>query len=114
MLIAADRQFRRLAFAQLLEEGYSVLASPSLETALAYLLRGGEPPRLTVLDLHEQVVAGRQIDDLSQITGRAPLILCGGAMDRARLAQVSRTPALVMLRPFAIGDLLREVRRALP
>ena len=35
LLIAADRQFRRLAYAQLLEEGYSVLALPSLETALA-------------------------------------------------------------------------------
>ena len=113
LLIAADRQFRRLAFAQLLEEGYSVLALPSLETALAYLLRGGEPPRLAVLDLHEQMVAGRQIDDLSQITGRAPLILCGGAMNRATLTQADPPRATVLLRPFTVGDLLHQVRRAL-
>ncbi len=114
LLIAADRQFRRLVYAQLLEEGYSVLALPSLETALAHLLRGGEPPRLAVLDLHGQLVTGRQIDDLSQLTGRAPLILCGGALDRATLAQADLPPAGVLLRPFTVGDLLQEVRRALP
>ena len=114
LLIAADRQFRRLAYAQLLEEGYSVLALPSLETALAYLLRGGSPPRLAVLDLHGQDVTGRQIGDLSQLTVGAGLILCGGALDRAVLTQADLPPARVLLRPFAVGDLLQEVRRALP
>ena len=114
LLIAADRQFRRLVYAQLLEEGYSVLAVPALETALAHLLRGGEPPRLAVLDLHGQAVTGQQLHDLSQLTGRAPLILCGGALDRAALAQADPPPAAVLLRPFTVGDLVREVRRALP
>ena len=114
LLIAADRQFRRLVYAQLLEEGCSVLALPALETALAYLLRGGEPPRLTVLDLPGQEVTGSQLNDLSQLTGRAPLILCGGALDRATLAQANPPPTRTLLRPFTVGDLLQEVRRALP
>jgi len=113
LLIAADRQLRRLLYAQLLEEGYSVLALPSLETALAHLLRGGEAPRLTVLDLHGQAVTGQQVDNLSQLTGRAPLILCGGALDRATLTQAGLPPARVLLRPFTVGDLLHEVRRTL-
>ena len=113
LLIAADRQFRRLVYAQLLEEGFAVLALPALETALAHLLRGGEPPRLTVLDLHGQAVTGQQIDDLSRLTGQAPLILCGGALDRATLAHLGLLPAALLLRPFTVGDLLREVRRVL-
>jgi DNA-binding response OmpR family regulator len=111
LLIAADWQFRRLIYAQLLEEGYSVLALPALETALDYLLRSGEPPRLTVLDLHGQAVTGQQIRDLSKLTGRTPLILCGGAMDRSTLTQAGLPSARILLRPFAIGDLLQEVRR---
>lgn len=91
-----------------------MLALPAFETALTYLIRGGEPPRLTVLDLHGQAVAGWQIDDLLQLTGRAPLILCGGAMDRATLTQAGLPPTRVLLRPFTVGDLLQEVRRALP
>ena len=114
LLIAADRQFRRLVYAQLLEEGFSVLALPALEIALAHLLRGGEPPRLTVLDLQEQQVTGQQLDDLSQLTGRAPLILCGGALDRATLDQADLPSARVLLRPFTVGDLLQEVHGVLP
>jgi DNA-binding response OmpR family regulator len=113
LLIAADWQFRRLVYAQLLEEGYSVLALPALEAALIYLLRGGEPSRLTVLDLQGQEVTGQQLQDLAQLTGQAPLIVCGGAIDRVTLTQAG-VPAKVLLRPFTVGDLVHEVRNALP
>jgi len=112
-LIAADWQFRRLVYAQLLEEGYSVLALPALEAALVYLLRGGESSRLTVLDLLGQDVRGEQLKDLAQLTGGAPLIVCGGAIDRSTLAQEGVPPARVLLRPFSVGDLVHEVRRML-
>ena len=113
MLIAADWQFRRLVYAQLLEEGFSVLALPALEAALAYLLQGGEPSRLTVLDLQGQQATGAQLKDLSRLSGRAPLIVCGGALDRATLAQAGLPSARVMLRPFSVGDLVQEVQRVL-
>jgi len=113
LLIAADWQFRRLVYAQLLEEGYSVLALPALETALAYLLRGGEPSRLTVLDLKGQEVTGQQLEDLAQLTGRAHLILCGGVMDRAMMTQAGLPPARVLVRPLTVADLVHEVRRVL-
>ena len=61
-----------------------------------------------------QEVTGSQLNDLSQLTGRAPLILCGGALDRATLAQANPPPTRTLLRPFTVGDLLQEVRRALP
>ena len=113
LLIAADRQFRRLVYAQLLEEGCSVLALPALETALAHLLCGGEPSRLTVLDLQDQQVTLQQLQDLAQLTGQSPLILCGGALDRITLNQAGLPRAAVLLRPFSVGDLLQEVRRVL-
>jgi DNA-binding NtrC family response regulator len=113
LLIAADWQFRRLVYAQLLEEGCTVLALPALETALTYLLRGGEPSCLTVLDLQGQEATGQQLKELAQLTKRAPLILCGGAMDRAMLAQGGLPPAKVLLRPFTVGDLVHEVWRVL-
>jgi len=113
LLIAADEQFRRLVYAQLLAAGYAVLALPPLDTALAYLLRGGEPSRLTVLDLQGQQFSGQRLDELSRLTGRAPLILCGGALDRVTLTQVSLPSCQVLLRPFSVGDLVQEVQRVL-
>jgi hypothetical protein len=114
LLIAADRQFRRLVYAQLLEEGFSVLALPALANALAHLLRGGEPSRLTILDLQDQEVTAGQIADLWQLTGQAPLIVCAGVVDQALLHQMGLPPARVLLRPFSVGDVIDGVWRMRP
>lgn len=110
-LIAADWQFRALVRAQLLEEGFKVRAVPSLEIALAYLIRGEEGPCLIILDLQGQDVEAPTVSDLWRLTGEAPLLLCGGALDRAALDQGSLPPARVLLRPFRLRDLVKEVRR---
>jgi DNA-binding response OmpR family regulator len=113
LLIAADWQLRALVRAQLLEEGFDVRALPSLEIALAYLLRSGGQPRLTIVDTQGLQVEARQLSDLWQLTGQAPLILCGGALSRGLLAQESQLPAVVLLRPFRVGDLVAQVRKVL-
>ena len=113
LLIAADWQFRALVRAQLLELGYTVRALPSLEVGLAYLLRGGQQPRLTVLDTQGLEIEGPMLADLRRLTGGAPLILCGGAFNRPLLAQMEAPPDRTLLRPFRVGDLVEQVRRML-
>jgi DNA-binding response OmpR family regulator len=113
LLVAADWQLRALVRAQLLEEGYGVKALPSLDLALAHVLRTGELPRLTILDAQGIHIEAQDLARLQQLTGQAPLILCGGALSRAELSREDLPPARLMLRPFRVADLVAEVRRVL-
>ncbi len=113
LLIAADWQLRALVRAQLLEEGFDVRALPSLEIALAHLLRSGGQPRLTIVDTQGLQAEARQLSDLWRLTGHAPLILCGGALSGEALVQEGLVPAEVLLRPFRVGDLVAQVRKVL-
>jgi hypothetical protein len=79
---------------------------------MAYLLRGGEQPQLAVLDVREPRIEVKEINDLWQLTGQAPLILCGGTLSRALLADEDLPPVQVLLRPFRIGDIVERVRKA--
>jgi len=114
LLIAADWQLRALVRAQLLEEGYQVRALPSLNVALASLLRGAEPPCLTIVDMQGCRIEPCALADLWRLAGQAPLIVCGGAASQATLARKDLPPVQVLLRPFRVGDLVGQVRRALP
>jgi DNA-binding response OmpR family regulator len=113
LLIAADRRFRTLVRAQLLEEGFEVSAWPSLEYALAHLLRGGEPPQLIILDAEGIEIKARVVADVWQLTGQAPLLLCAGVYSRAELDREGFPPARVLLRPFRVEDVAQEVRKVL-
>lgn len=113
LLIAADWQLRALVRAQLLEEGFDVRALPSLEIALAHLLRSSGQPRLTIVDTQDLQVETRQLSDLWRLTGHAPLILCGGVLSGEALVQEGLAPAEVLLRPFRVGDLVAQVRKVL-
>jgi DNA-binding response OmpR family regulator len=113
LLIAADWQLRALAGAQLLEEGYSVRAVPSLDSALAYLVRSGKQPRLTILDTQGSGLDAGGLSGLWRLTGGAPLILCGGAFNGPALSQEGLPPVQVLLRPFRVGDLVEQVRKVL-
>jgi DNA-binding response OmpR family regulator len=113
LLIAADWQLRALVRAQLLEEGYAVRALPSLEIALAHLLRSGGQPRLTIVDTQGLQVEARQLVGLRRLTGQTPLILCGGVSGGGALAQEGLSPTEVLLRPFRVGDLVAQVRKVL-
>ena len=113
LLIAVGWQFRALVRAQLLEEGFEVRALPTLEAALAYLLRSGEQPRLTILDTQDVEIEARPLQDLWRLTGEAPLLLCRSALSQVTLSQEGMPPARVLLRPFRVGDVVQEVRRML-
>lgn len=113
LLIAAEWQLRALVRAQLLEEGYEVMALPSIEIGLAYLVRSNQMPRLAIVDVQRLKPEAQQISDLWQLTGQAPLILCGKASWRGEPVPQDLPPARVMLRPFCVGDLVEQVRRTL-
>jgi DNA-binding response OmpR family regulator len=110
LLISADWQFRALVYAQLQEEGFQVRALPSLEAALAAVMRGSERPRLMILDMQGIEAEAQVVTDLWRLTAEAPLILCGGPSSQARLSMQGLLPARVMLRPFRVDDLVKEVR----
>jgi len=113
LLIAEDWQFRALVRAQLLEEGFEIRALPTLETALAYLVRSGKQPRLTILDTQDVEIEARPLQDLWRLTGEVPLLLCGSALSQVTPSQEGMPPARVLLRPFRVGDVVQEVRRML-
>jgi DNA-binding response OmpR family regulator len=114
LLIASDWRFRALVRAQLLDEGYAVRTLPSLEIALAYLMRGGKQPRLTILDAQGNEIEAQVLPGLWRVAREAPLVLCGGMLSRAALDQEGLPPtAQVLLRPFRVGDLVEEVQRVL-
>jgi DNA-binding response OmpR family regulator len=109
LLIAADWRFRTLIRAQLLEEGFEVSAWPSLEYALAHLLRGGEPPQLIILDVEGIEINARVVADVWQLASQAPLVVCAGAYSQAQLGQDGFPPAQVLLRPFRVEDVVQQV-----
>lgn len=117
LLIASDWQFRALVRAQLIEAGYKVVAFPRLDVALAYLMHGpgvaggGEQPAATIVDLVGLGASVSALVDLWQLSGQAPLLLCGGILDRAVLDAAGLPPARVLTRPFSVGDVVSEVRR---
>lgn len=113
LLISSDWQMRTLARAELLEEGYEVKAWPSLEAAMAHLIRSDERPALTIVDAEGIETEPQVLSDLWQLTGRAPLLLCGGLLDRRLLDEAGLPPLEPLLRPFSVGELTERVRRLL-
>jgi DNA-binding response OmpR family regulator len=112
LLIAADWQFRALLRAQLVEEGFEVRSWPSLDTALLYLMRGGERLDAIVLDAESIEVESQNVSDLWRLAGTVPLLLCAGMSSRAELDPKDLPPATVLIRPFRVRDVVREVRKA--
>ena len=120
-VIAADWQFRALVNAQLLEEGFKVRPLPSPEAALQDLVLGSEKARLIILDTKDLDFETEVVADLLQLMGKVPFVLCGDALSRSSLNRVVASqgitsregtgPVRVLLRPFRVGDLVREVRR---
>jgi DNA-binding response OmpR family regulator len=112
LLIAADWHLRALVRAQLLEEGFEVRALPALEVALAHLKAGGERPGLILLDTQGVAFDAQAVSELRQVSGPAPLILCGGAWSQVEARQEGLAAARVLRRPFRVGDLVEEVWRS--
>ncbi len=114
LLIAADWRFRVLVRSQLLEEGYRVTALSSLGHAIALLQRNREQPQVIVLDAQGMGVDAGPLRDLWRLTGEPAMVFCGGMVSRSALAQEEVVPAVVLLRPFTVGEVVEEVRKLIP
>lgn len=114
LLIAADWQFRALVRSELLEEGYRVTALPSLGYAVAFLRRTRERPQVIVLDARGMEVGAGALPELSSLTGESAIVFCDSRASRSVSAQEDAEPAVVLLRPFTVGEVVEEVRKLIP
>ena len=107
LLVIPDRRLRAYALAELVEQGYEVIAVPQARHARA-LLGAGISPRLLVVDLFGLPENGGAVRDLLD---RSPdrLLVLVGALEKT---EAERLPALRVLgRPFTVGQLVERIQR---
>ncbi len=109
LLVIPDHRLRAFALAELLEQGYEVMAVPRARHARA-LLRAGVSPRLVIVDL---VGLAENGDALRDLLGDSPerLLVLVGALERQEVAHLP--PCRVLGRPFTVGQLVERVQRLL-
>lgn len=106
LLVVPDRRLRAFLLAQLQEEGYRVVAVPTVRHARLVLWQGISP-RLVVLDLADL----REPDEALQrllAEASAPVLAAAGAVDRERAQRLGVTE--VIARPFTVAQLVARVR----
>jgi DNA-binding response OmpR family regulator len=106
LLIIPDRRLRAFILAQLTEEGYRVVAVPTVRHG-RFLLQRGEAPRLVVLDL-----AGLKEPDeavIQLLSGiQARVLAAVGILERERAQRLGIGETIV--RPFTIARLVEHIR----
>lgn len=107
LLVIPDRRLRAYALAELVEQGYEVIAVPRARHARA-LLRAGASPRLLVVDLFGLPENGDAVRDLLDRPSDRLLVLVG-ALERKEVQGLP--PPHVLGRPFTVGQLVERIRR---
>lgn len=107
VLLAPEWQPRALLRAQLIEEGYEVLATDAWPAARRYL-RPGIKPRLVVVDLRGLPEPDRVLEDLSVVMKpeRVFVLTALGTVDRQR---IERLGFHVIVRPTSIRDIVKAL-----
>jgi DNA-binding NtrC family response regulator len=109
VFLDADWQSRALIRAQLIEEGFEVVATESW-TMMRRHLRPGSKPRLALVDLKDLAHPQDVLHDL-RVLMKPERVLVLYAMGTIRREDLERLGFHVIARPFVIEDLVREVRR---
>jgi CheY-like chemotaxis protein len=112
MVVEDDLALREVIEWALQDEGYGVTTAENGAVALD-LLRGGDSPRLILLDMRMPVMDGWEFARAySSLPGpHAPLLVITASRDAAEWAgQVDACGYLA--KPFGIDDLLRAVERS--
>jgi hypothetical protein len=104
VLLAADWQPRALIRAQLLEEGFEVVATDTWPTMRRHL-RPGEKPRLAIVDLKDLPEPLEVLQGL-RLLMRPERVLVLVALGTLAQADVERLGFRALPRPFAIGDVI--------
>jgi DNA-binding response OmpR family regulator len=113
VLIAREWKTRALITAQLSEEGYEVMALRTVEEAVVLLDRGMVRPRLIVLDTIGQSLKEAILADLQALTDDVPILVCTGPFDLTQFDFEGAGFTDLLIRPFAVGDVVDAVREIL-
>jgi hypothetical protein len=107
VLLGTKWQTRALLRAQLIEEGFEVLATDTWPMMRQYL-GPGEKPRLAIVDLQGLPDPERVLNDLS-ILMKPDRVLVLTAMDTVAPDAIERLGFRVLKRPVSIGDVVTAV-----
>lgn len=99
---------RALVRAQLLEEGYDVVAIEEIDELLTYLNKRISKPSLIVVDTSEFNLHEDSVEKLRALSETSKILLCVGAYDKANVDLTGFKYLLV--RPFFIGELIEKVK----
>ncbi|MDR5694732.1 MAG: hypothetical protein QN198_03155 [Armatimonadota bacterium] len=106
LLIIPDRRLRAFILAELVEEGYEVVAVPTVRHG-RFLLHRGEKPGLIILDLGSIKEPDTAIEQLRAAV-QAPILAAIGMVDQERARRLGLDETIT--RPFTIAQLVARVR----
>jgi hypothetical protein len=107
VLLGTEWPTRALLRAQLIEEGFEVLATDSWPMMRQHL-RPGEKPRLAIVDLRGLPDAERVLNDL-RILMKPNRVLVLTAIDTVPPEAIEQLGFRVLKRPVSIGDVVTAV-----
>jgi hypothetical protein len=111
VFLAPEWQPRTLIRAQLIEEGFEVIATRSWPMMRRHL-RLGSKPRLAIVDLKDLADPRLVLGDLAVLMkpNRVLVLSASGTMPASEIKQLGYR---LIPRPFIIEDLMRAVREAI-
>jgi DNA-binding NtrC family response regulator len=111
VLLATEWRPRALLRAQLIEEGFDVLATDTW-TVMRRCLRPGSKPALVIIDLHALPEPDRVLNDL-KILMKPNRVLVLAAMGTVPADEIRTGGFHVVSRPIAIGKVVAAAARAI-
>jgi hypothetical protein len=111
VFLAPEWQPRALVRAQLIEEGFEVVATRSWPSMRRHL-RPGSKPRLAIVDLKDLAEPQAVLRDL-RVLMKPDRVLVLSAIGTVPLSEIKRLGYRVVGRPFVIDDLVRAARAAM-
>src|SRR5262245_9164442 len=111
VLISADWKPRALIRAQLLEEGYDVVATDEWSDARR-ALRSMKKPKMLIVDLEDLAEPAAVLHEAGQYLDPDRVIVLGG-LGTLPAADIEAQGFRVIARPFAISDVVDEAARRL-
>lgn len=111
ILLATEWQARALIRAQLIEEGFDVVATNTWAMMRRHL-RPGSKPQLAIVDLKDLPDPQRVLNDVQQLT-KPNRVLVLTAIGTMRPNDVKRLGLWTLSRPLAIKDVVETVAHAI-